>query len=185
MRRAVLTAVVALVLFMWAWALVTWSVAPDRVPLHFGLSGQPDRWGPRTVASWFGMPILAIAMVLGMSWLGRWSLSRPERINMPGKDRLESLPEGYREPVYEALRELMAWAMLETVGILALIQWGIIRGAAGEGTRGVMALVLGAAVLGSPFLLVFMTVRSQRALDAAHQRARRDGALPLPESDRA
>ena len=84
MRRAVLTVVLAVVLFMWLWALVTWSVAPDRVPLHFGLSGRPDRWGARTVASWFGMPILATAMAIGMSWLGRWSLSRPERINMPG-----------------------------------------------------------------------------------------------------
>jgi uncharacterized membrane protein len=185
MRRTVLTAVVAVVLFMWLWALVTWQVAPDRVPLHFGLSGRPDRWGPRTVASWFGMPILATAMAFGMSWLGRWSLSRPERINMPGRDRLAALPERYREPVYEALRELMAWATLETMVILALVQWGIIRGAAGEGTRGVMALVLGAAVLGSPFLLVFMTLRSQRALDVATRRARRDGALPPQGPDPA
>ncbi len=26
--------------------LVTWNFMPARVPVHFGLSGQPDRWGP-------------------------------------------------------------------------------------------------------------------------------------------
>jgi len=183
-KRAVLAVLAVVILFMWLWAAVTWSVAPDRVPLHFGLSGEPDRWGARTLASWFGMPLLATGLSLGLLWMSRWSLSSPQRINMPGKERLQALPERYREPVYEALRELMAWAALETVVILALVQWGIIRGAAGESTQGVMVLVLSAAVLGSPLLIAFLLIRSQRALDAAHRKARRDGALPPLESGR-
>lgn len=178
MRRTVLTLVGALVLVMWLWALLTWNVAPDRVPLHFGLSGEPDRWGPRTVASWFGMPVLATLLAFGLSCLGRWSLSRPALINMPGNERLRALPEAYRGPVHQSLLDLMALAALETVVILSLVQWGIVKGAAGESTQGVMLLVLVAAVLGSPFLIAFMMLHTQRALNDAWEKARRDGVVP-------
>ena len=34
----------------WGVAAVFWSQLPDRVPMHFDLTGQPDAWGGRSAA---------------------------------------------------------------------------------------------------------------------------------------
>jgi uncharacterized membrane protein len=36
-----------LIAAMFAAAWLTWPVAPDRIPVHWGLKGDPDRWGGR------------------------------------------------------------------------------------------------------------------------------------------
>jgi len=38
-----------LVALMAAHALYHYSILPDRMPTHFGFSGEPDAWGPKTV----------------------------------------------------------------------------------------------------------------------------------------
>jgi hypothetical protein len=40
---------------------LNWSLMPATVPSHFGISGQPDAWGPRW--NLFLIPIVAIVIV--------------------------------------------------------------------------------------------------------------------------
>ena len=68
-----------LVVLLWVWAWLTWSNAPDQLPLHFGFSGDPTRWGPRSVSSWFGPTALATPLTAGLSWLARGSSESPEQ----------------------------------------------------------------------------------------------------------
>lgn len=46
-----------------AFGLATWSRLPPRVPVHWGLSGQPDRWGPSWESALL-MPAIAVAEYL-------------------------------------------------------------------------------------------------------------------------
>jgi len=39
-----------------------WAVLPDRIPIHFGFSGQPDAWGDK-VMIWLLPAVAAIIFV--------------------------------------------------------------------------------------------------------------------------
>lgn len=177
-----------LVLGMWVWAWLTWSFAPDRVPVHFGLSGEPTSWGPRSPLSWFGLPAMATLLTLGMGFLARWSVARPDRLSLPGRDRLAGLPADYLGPVRQAVWQITGWATLEAVALLALVQGGTVQGALGADTRVVIGLVFALALVGSPFLIGLALTRSRRAIAEAVRQAELAGALDAtapsgPEGD--
>jgi hypothetical protein len=48
--------------------LRVWNSLPDRIPVHFGFDGRPDRWGRRRQA-WI-VPCLALAIYGVLSYLG-------------------------------------------------------------------------------------------------------------------
>jgi uncharacterized membrane protein len=52
---------IAIVLAMWALAAASWSVIPERVPVHWNLQGQADRWGGRGEALLL-LPAIATAV---------------------------------------------------------------------------------------------------------------------------
>jgi uncharacterized membrane protein len=48
-------------------SLVVFNRLPERVPIHWGLSGEPDRFGSRIEGA-FLMPVLMTALLLLMQW---------------------------------------------------------------------------------------------------------------------
>ena len=60
-------------------AAVTWNSAPDRIPVHWGLDGQPDRYGGR-FEGLFAMPLISVALYFVMQWLPRFD---PGKANYP------------------------------------------------------------------------------------------------------
>lgn len=44
-----------------------YSELPERVPVHYGVSGQPDRWQPRSTRSVFGIFVIGAAVTLLVS----------------------------------------------------------------------------------------------------------------------
>ena len=48
--------------------VTNWPSLPDRVPMHFGITGQPDRYGRRW--SFLIMPVVAVALYVTMSLPG-------------------------------------------------------------------------------------------------------------------
>ncbi len=55
---------------MFALAAASWGSAPERIPVHWGLGGQPDRWGGR-FEGLLGIPLLALAVYLLLAFLPR------------------------------------------------------------------------------------------------------------------
>jgi uncharacterized membrane protein len=51
----------AMLATMFVLAAATWSGAPDRIPVHWGLSGQPDRYGGK-LEGLLGLPLLALGL---------------------------------------------------------------------------------------------------------------------------
>lgn len=166
-----------LVALLWVWAWLTWANAPDQVPLHFGFSGEPTRWGPRSLVSWFGPAVAATLLTAGMGWLTRWTSERPDLINLPGKQRLQQLPPRYHGPVRDVVKKIIGWATLETVALVSLVQWATIRAAAGEDARVVIGLVFAVALIASPILIASMFAASQRAFDEAFRQAKSEGSI--------
>ena len=63
-------ACVVLLAGMFLWAALGWSGAPDRFPVHWGLSGEADRFGGR-LEGMLGPPILGLLLYLLLLFLPR------------------------------------------------------------------------------------------------------------------
>ena len=58
-------------------ALIRYPALPDSVPTHFGITGEPDAWGPPS--SMFPLLAILAALVGGMTWLS----FHPRYFNFP------------------------------------------------------------------------------------------------------
>lgn len=59
-----------LLLGMFVLAAVSWSTAPDRIPVHWGMTGQVDRYGGR-FEGLLALPLLGVAIYFLMLFLPR------------------------------------------------------------------------------------------------------------------
>ncbi len=165
MKRALDTVNLLLMVGMMGFAALAWPHLPDRIPLHFGLDGQPDSWGEKSLLSWFGLPASAVALALLMGWIGRLLPRHPRWANLPDGRRLSDLPEVARGPVLRMMRGFLALVQTEILMIFALIEYATYRAAMGQPSQGTMILVLVLAVMMSPVLLVVFFLGYRSALE--------------------
>lgn len=91
---------------------------PERVPLHFGLDGQPNGWGSPH-ALWT-LPIAGSFVGVLMTIVTRYpgSFNYPVRVTRENQARLEELALG-----------MIAWLRLEVLCLFAWIEWATIDSA--------------------------------------------------------
>ena len=160
---------------LWIVSILVFDQLPQRIPTHFGIGGAPDAWAERSAVSWFLLPTITLLLTGMFTVMDGWLARNPARINLPGKKRIAELPERYHGPVREVVHELTALLNVEVVAIMCLVQRATWVGAFGGSTQGLLAAVLGLAFLSSPALLVYLTLRMQRAVDEAWKQARAEG----------
>ncbi len=162
---------------MVAFALWGWPHLPDRIPNHFGISGEPDAWTEgRGFWPWFGIPTMGMGIALMMNAF-RWAFPRwPRWVNLPDGRKLGDLPEVARGPVLEMLAGFLALVQAELLAIFGLIQVATFRSAMGESTQALMLTVLIMAVLMSPLLMVVFFTRFPGALREGEALARKEEA---------
>lgn len=151
---------------------LVWPELPERVPGHFGLGGEVTRWDSPSALSWFGLPLVGLALVAMLYGIARLLPSRPDLFNMPDKDRFLELPAAFRAPVVARMREMLhglASLMLVMPGV---IQWMRYRTAHGADSEPYMALVLVLAVATTPIILGIWLPRIQREIDRQVERER-------------
>jgi uncharacterized membrane protein len=160
---------VGLMAAMLGFSLWAWPDLPERIPTHFGIDGRPDAWAEPTVLSWFGLPLMAVALTLAMYWFRAVMPRHPRWVNLPDRRRLSDIPEAARGPVVDMLSGFLALVQAHLLVIFAIIQLASYRTALGEDSQGAMILVLLLAVLSSPFLLVVFFLRLRVALEAGER----------------
>lgn len=69
-----------LLIGMFAVAAASWGATPDRLPVHWNLSGQPDRWGGR-FEGLMVMPLVSLVIYLIMLFLPRIDPGRANYAN--------------------------------------------------------------------------------------------------------
>jgi uncharacterized membrane protein len=119
---AVLLAVLLIVQF--------WGVLPDRIPIHFGLGGQPDTWGDK-LTIWI-VPATAAITFAVLTAVSHY----PVRIT----------EENARQQ-YLLARGLLVWLKAEACWLLAFVVRQQILVALGNAQRFSVELVLGIIVL--------------------------------------
>lgn len=60
---------------MFGAAFAAWGSSPDRIPVHWGMSGAPDRWGGRFEGLLL-LPLLALGLYLLLAFLPRFDPAR-------------------------------------------------------------------------------------------------------------
>lgn len=102
---------------MFALAISTWSVAPERIPVHWGWSGQPDRWGGRLQGLML-QPLVALGLYGLLLFLPRID---------PGRANYETFSRPY---AVLRLVVMLAQAAIQTLVVLNVrgvhVQVGIV-----------------------------------------------------------
>ncbi len=135
-----LNAILVLALFAGsAWA---YPRLPERIPIHFGFSGQPDAWAGRSIASWFLLPAVTAGLALMMHAISMFGASNPHLWNLPEKRLFLALPRGEQGPIMARMQRFIAVISIVLTLLLGAIQIGIYRTSTG-GSDGLPVWVLG------------------------------------------
>lgn len=101
---------------IWWRAVSWWPQLPERIPIHFNASGEPDRWVERSIGAWFLAPIIMVALCVFMGVIARWidRLARdtPALINVPRKELFLRLSPDARAEVVLPTRALLVWVLV-------------------------------------------------------------------------
>lgn len=105
-------------------ALYYWHRLPPSIPLHFGITGEPDLWGPK----------LTFWLIPGIGFISYLSLTItnffPNTFNYP----VPITPENLQNQ-YQIARQVLLWMKAEVMGILVWIEWGMIQVALKQSTH--------------------------------------------------
>jgi len=120
------------------WRAIAWYPdLPNRIPIHFDLSGQPDEFASKTSGAWFLLPGIALGLLLFLGAIG-WGLgalvrSSPGLCNMPRKELFVRLsPEG-RMAVVAPTRAFLLATLAIFQGMFVWMVEGSARVAMSEG----------------------------------------------------
>lgn len=90
---------------------------PERIPRHFGASGQPDAWWEATLLHWLSLPLLALvtaALLYSVAWL----LGRHRgRLQVPNQARFDTLKPAAQNQILALVQSYLYW----TASILTLL----------------------------------------------------------------
>ena len=98
-----------------------WASLPSTIPVHYGLSGQPDAWGGKIEL--LELPVVSVILYVGLTWLARY----PHKLNYPWTINERNAEQLYRlaKSSVGAVKGLLVW-------LFTAISWQTIRVAMGQ-----------------------------------------------------
>lgn len=155
MRIHVVNLVLLVALFAGsAWA---WPHLPDPIPAHFNAGGEVTRWDERSLLSWYGLPLLALATVILNYAVAALVERRPRLINLPDKKAFLDLPRHRRAAVVELVRKFLYELSAPLLGLFGFLQFTIFQTARGaDPTRYVVVTLVTSALLTPLILLLWL-----------------------------
>ena len=165
----------AIVTAHWVLAVLWYSRLSDRIPIHFNIQGEPDRWTNETFVAWFALPLVSLLLLLALVGSSRLARKVPHLWNVPEKKKFLALSETQREPIVERLFAVMDAAAVYTGLLLLYIQVAIYMNAvSGTSRLGVLFHVL---TWGGMILLLVYSLRLYKEIKVMILRA---SGEPLP-----
>jgi len=138
------------VIAMWVYLYIAWSNLPSIIPIHFGISGAPDRFGNKS--SVLLLPIIASIMHILLVFLSK----RPNCFNYP-----VSVTEKNGEALYKIGRELILLLDMElSLMFLILLREDIQLAIGTTGGLGIGIMFISMAII--LCTVVYETIRMRR-----------------------
>lgn len=138
---------------LFAGSIMVYPSLPERFPIHFDLSGQPDGWASRSLASWLMLPAITAGVSGLLELATRFSESNPALWNVPDKPRFLALTPEERAPMVEQLRNFIALTTLASTALLCVVQASVYVAATSAKPR-MPGYVMGAVALHVTVLVI-------------------------------
>ncbi len=139
-------------------ALYYWGKLPSIIPTHFGISGQPDDWNPKSVWYSFMMPVLQIVMLGSFIFL----YYKPQYSDMPTTLWLMAMDDKVKDHAFDLIRTMLVgtslWIGMLFTYITYMMNYSALNKDAGL-VPWVMLTILGAMMV----WLIWWTVKVYRA----------------------
>ena len=129
-----------------------YAVIPERIATHFGFSGKPDGWGPKST-------VLVMLAVAGLGYLLLTIVARfPQTFNYPVRITEENALRQYAIAL-----STMRWLKAEVTVMCAYIEWQMIRIALGraEGLGLAFAVGMPVVILATVAILIIRSLRAR------------------------
>jgi uncharacterized membrane protein len=75
-------------LFLWGFAVTSWPTLPETIPIHFGISGQPDGWGAKGLV--FFVPAAAL-LLFALLTAAPLFPEKPEMAALPPEEKARQM----------------------------------------------------------------------------------------------
>jgi uncharacterized membrane protein len=159
---------VFLLLLLAGYAVWGYRVLPERIPVHFDLSGTPDGWGSR--AMFLVLPAIGAATIILLHFVTRLALRNPRYVNLPDKKRFLELPAQEQHWVLEPMLTSIDWVNTALCVLFIMIEMSMFRAAHGLDTRVMLQVTLVVTILAMTALPLAMLVKTQSRLNEAIRR---------------
>jgi uncharacterized membrane protein len=138
------------VIAMWVYLYIVWSNLPSIIPIHFDISGVPDRFGNKS--SVFLLPITALIMHISLVVLS----NMPHCFNYPVK-----VTEKNGEALYKIGKQLIILLDMELSLMFLILLWEDIQNSIGNISRlGIGRMFISIAIIIGT--VVYETIRMRR-----------------------
>jgi len=138
------------VIAMWVYLYIAWSNLPSIIPIHFGISGAPDRFGNKS--SVLLLPIIASIMHILLVFLSKM----PRCFNYPVK-----VTEKNGEALYKIGKELILLLDIELCLMFIILLWRDVQSAIGNTSGlGIGIMCISMAIILST--VVYETIRMRK-----------------------
>jgi len=129
---------------------LNWQNLPAQVPIHYGLLGNPDSYGPKETL--LILPVLSFLLYALLSYGQR----HPERSNVPWK-----INDANRAQTYALVKQLLSGEKLAMVVFLSYLQWATVSIAL-EHSQGLGVWFAPLSLVGVLSPLLFFYVRGHK-----------------------
>ncbi len=103
---------------MFGWAAFGWSTAPDRMPMHWNIHGEVDRYGGR-FEGMLVLPLIALAVYLVLLFLPRIDPGRMNYANMAGAYAvIRSMIVAFLGAIYLMVQTIARGGRVELLNVL-------------------------------------------------------------------
>jgi uncharacterized membrane protein len=138
------------VIAMWVYLYIVWSNLPSIIPIHFNISGTPDRFGNKS--SVFLLPIIGSIMHILLVVLSKM----PHCFNYP-----VSVTENSAEALYKIGKQLILLLDMELSLMFLILLWEDIQSAIGNiSGLGIGIMFISMAIIFGT--VVYETIRMRR-----------------------
>lgn len=150
----------------WLGSLLLWPSLPEEVPVRLGEAGEPVEWQALSPLSWFGLPLLSLAVVAALHLVVRWLTRRPlEGLRFPELLVGAAARGGDEAEIKAAFRRKAQAAALVLTSAILLIHVGVYQAAMDRAGMPWMLAGIFLSVLVLPAVLVMGSRSTPRRID--------------------
>ncbi|MDF2904849.1 MAG: hypothetical protein K0R34_170 [Herbinix sp.] len=114
-HKGIELATIAVLIIMVTYPIAIWNTLPDKLPMHYNVAGEIDRWGSR--AELFTLPVIGLFMYGLLSLVS----SFPSTWNIPVTITREN-----RTRVYQCTKSMLLLMKLEVIILFAYLEYQVI-----------------------------------------------------------